>query len=57
MQLLKTTLTGGFLVLMPLLVLYLMVSEVLDLVVGLATPLADLLPEGTLGPVEYPHSE
>lgn len=40
---LKTTALGGFLVLLPLLLLYLMLVELLQVVVALATPIADLV--------------
>ena len=47
LEFLKNTLFGGFFVLLPLLLFYLLFSELLDVVVGLATPIADLFPEGT----------
>ena len=46
-EFLKTTALGGFFVLLPLLLLFLIISEALDLVVALATPIAALFPEGT----------
>ena len=51
---LKTTAMGGLFVLLPILLLYLLLAEALDLIVALATPIADLFPEGTFGKVELP---
>ncbi len=45
---------GGLFVLLPILLLYLLLSEALDLIVALATPIADLFPEGTFEKVEFP---
>lgn len=42
----KNTIVGGILVLLPVLLLCLLLSEVLQLVVALATPIAELLQEG-----------
>jgi uncharacterized membrane protein len=41
---LKTTILGGLFVLLPLLLLYLMLSEGVDLVITLANPVIELLP-------------
>ena len=54
MAFLKTTAMGGLFVLLPILLLYLLLSEALDMIVALATPIADLFPEGTFGKVEFP---
>ena len=54
MEFLKTTAMGGLFVLLPILLLYLLLAEALDLIVALATPIADLFPEGTFGKVEFP---
>ena len=54
MAFLKTTAMGGLFVLLPILLLYLLLAEALDLIVVLATPIADLFPEGTFGKVEFP---
>jgi uncharacterized membrane protein len=51
---LKTTALGGLFVLLPLLLLYLLLSELLDLVVALATPIADQFPQGTFDQVRFP---
>ena len=45
---------GGLFVLLPVLLLWLLLAEALDLVVALATPIADLFPEGTFGQIEFP---
>jgi len=54
MEFLKTTAMGGLFVLLPILLLYLLLGEALGLIVALATPIADLFPEGTFGKVEFP---
>lgn len=43
----KRTLVSGLLILVPLVLLYLAVREVFELMVGFATPIADLFPKGT----------
>ena len=53
-EFLKTTAVGGLLVLVPLLLLYLLLAEVLDLVVTAATPIADLFPKGTFDQINTP---
>jgi uncharacterized membrane protein len=53
-QFLKTTAAGGLMVLFPLLLFYALVAEVMDLLIGLATPIADLFPEGTFGEQHAP---
>jgi uncharacterized membrane protein len=45
---------GGLFVLLPILLLYLLISEALDLIVAVATPIADLFPKGTFEKVEFP---
>ena len=54
LEFLKTTAMGGLFVLLPVLLLYLLLSEALDLIVALATPIADLFPEGTFEKLEFP---
>ena len=54
MAFLKTTAMGGLFVLLPILLVYLLLAEALDMIVALATPIADLFPEGTFGKVEFP---
>ena len=46
-EFLKTTLMGGLLIVFPLLLFYILFGELLDAIVALATPIADLFPEGT----------
>ena len=53
-EFLKTTLIGGLFVLLPLVLLHLLLSELLQLVVQLATPLADLFPKGTFDETRTP---
>lgn len=53
-QFLKTCAMGGLLVLLPLLILYLILAEVVQIVVALATPIADLFPAGTFDKIGHP---
>jgi len=53
-EFLKTSLIGGLFVLLPLLVLYMLLAELLQLVVELATPIADLFPQGTFDKINAP---
>ena len=53
-EFLKTTAMGGLFVLLPILLLYLLLAEALDLIVALATPIADLFPKATFEKVEFP---
>jgi len=46
-EFLKTTALGGLFVVLPVLLLYMLLGEMLGLVIGLATPIADLFPKGT----------
>ena len=50
----KTTLLGGLFVLLPLILIYLLLAEMLQLVVVLATPIADLFPAGTFDRINAP---
>lgn len=54
LEFLKTCLIGGLLVLLPLVLFYLLLSELLQVVVALATPIADLFPKGTFDQVKMP---
>ena len=54
MNFLKTTAAGGLLVLFPLLLFYMLLVEVMGLLVGLATPIADLFPADTFGEEHAP---
>ena len=51
---LKITLGGGVLVLLPLLLFYMLLSEILGMVVALAKPIADLFPNGIFDDVNAP---
>lgn len=53
-EFLKTSLIGGLFVLLPLILFYMLLAEMLELVVVLATPIADLFPEGTFDRVNAP---
>ena len=53
-EFLKTSLIGGLFVLLPLVLFYLLLSELLQVVVALATPIADLFPKGTFDQVKMP---
>jgi len=50
----KTSLIGGLFVLLPLILFYLLLAELLELVVALATPIADLFPKGTFDRINAP---
>jgi len=50
----KTSLVGGLLVLLPLVLLYLLMNEIIDLLIALATPIADLFPRGLFDNLELP---
>ena len=54
LEFLKTLVVGGLFVLLPLLVLYMLLAELLQLVVELATPIADLFPQGTFDKINAP---
>ena len=51
---LKTTVIGGLFVLLPVLLLYMLLAEALQLVVALATPIADLFPKGVFDQAKAP---
>jgi uncharacterized membrane protein len=53
-EFLKTSLIGGLFILLPLVLFYLLLSELLQVVVALATPIADLFPKGTFDQVKMP---
>lgn len=50
----RTCLLGGLVVLLPLLLFYLLFSELMGIIVALATPIADLFPEDTFGKLSDP---
>jgi len=45
-EFLKTSLSGGILVLLPLVMLYLLLDQIIEILIVLATPIADLFPSG-----------
>ena len=51
---LKTTIVGGPFVLLPILLFYLLLAELLEVMVALATPIADLFPQGTFERIHAP---
>jgi uncharacterized membrane protein len=53
-EFLKTSLIGGLFVLLPLVLFYLVMAEMLQLVVALATPIADLFPKGSFDQLNVP---
>jgi uncharacterized membrane protein len=53
-EFIKTSILGGLFVLLPLVLFYLLLSELLQVVVALATPIADLFPKGTFDAVKMP---
>ena len=50
----KLTALGGLLVLLPVLLFILLLMEIVQMVVGLATPIAALFPAGTFDDPKYP---
>jgi uncharacterized membrane protein len=50
----RTCLLGGLVLLLPLLLFYLLFSELMGIVVALATPIADLFPEDTFDKLSNP---
>jgi len=50
----KTTVMGGLFVLLPVLLLYMLLSQALGLIVVLATPIADMFPKGTFDEIKHP---
>lgn len=51
---LKICLVGGLFALLPLLLFYLLFSELMGIIVALATPIADLFPKGTFDKLSNP---
>ena len=54
MNFLKTTLLGGLFVLLPVLLLWIGLSEIAELLVAMATPIADLFPSGAFDNLSAP---
>jgi uncharacterized membrane protein len=48
-QFVKTTLVGGFFVVLPMVLLYILMGELFDAAIALGTPIADFLPEDAFG--------
>jgi len=48
-QFFTTTLAGGFFVVLPMVLIYMLMGELFDAAISLGTPIADLLPTGTFG--------
>ena len=53
-EFLKTSLIGGLLVLLPLVLFYLLMDEIIELLIALATPIADLFPGGLFDNLKLP---
>ena len=53
-QFVKTTALGGFLVLLPVAVLYVMLARMFELLVSIATPIAGVLPESVVNYIRAP---
>lgn len=53
-EFLKSTLIGGFFILLPLLLFGVLLNEILDAVIGLSTPIADLFPKDTFENLQAP---
>ena len=53
-EFLKTTVIGGLFVLLPVLLIFMLLAEALQMVVALATPIADLFPKGAFDQAEAP---
>jgi uncharacterized membrane protein len=51
---LKTTVIGGLFVLLPVLLIFMLLAEALQMVVALATPIAALFPKGMFVQIEAP---
>jgi uncharacterized membrane protein len=51
---LKTTLLGGLFILLPLMLLWIGIDEIAGLLVAMATPIADLFPEGSFDDLAVP---
>ncbi|MCP3880259.1 MAG: DUF502 domain-containing protein [Sulfitobacter sp.] len=51
----KTTLAGGFFVVLPMMLIYMMLGETLEAATALAQPIVDLLPEGFMEGTRFPN--
>ncbi|MGB5177301.1 MAG: hypothetical protein WBP44_01090 [Gammaproteobacteria bacterium] len=54
LEFLKSTLMGGFFILLPLLLFGLLLGEILEAIIGLATPIAELFPQSWFENVQAP---
>jgi uncharacterized membrane protein len=54
-EFIKTTLAGGFFVVLPMMLIYLLLDETLEAATALATPIIDLLPEGIIEGTPFPN--
>ena len=50
----KSSAAGGLLIVLPLLLIYMLIVEVMGVLVVLATPIVDIFPEGTFGELHAP---
>jgi len=50
----KTTLAGGFFVVLPMMLIYMLLDETLEAATALAKPIIDLLPEGFMEGARFP---
>ena len=54
LQFLKKTILGGLVIVLPVLLFILLLREIMDLLVGVATPIANLFHEGALQEANLP---
>ncbi len=54
LEFLKTTVLGGLFVMLPILLLYLVLAEAFELIVALATPVADLIFQEGAAQIKFP---
>jgi uncharacterized membrane protein len=50
----KTTLAGGFFVVLPMMLIYMLLDETLEAATALAMPIVDLLPKGFMEEAQFP---
>ena len=53
-EFIKSTLVGGFFVILPMLIIYLLVKETMGIVTALASPIMDLFPETVIAGIKTP---
>ena len=49
---LRTSVMGGVLVIVPMIIMYMIATELLDLTIGVATSITSIFPENFLGPLD-----